>query len=139
MTKNQNSGRASDEALVEAIDRSYRPEPLLPLRRARIRARVRDRVEGREGLREGGRRSGWGIVPAAAALVGVLVAITFLLVSSPMAPRGLDPFAENEIPTSSLLLMDEPLVTGPIGPAGPGPDVLPDDYDAILLLLEERT
>lgn len=133
----QISTRTRDDALLEELREAYRPDELPELRRARIRARVRARVADPSSDRDAAPRSGWGLVPAAAALAGVLAAIFGLSSLSPTRGDGpSDAPNEEDLSAAGLLLGDDLLLAD--GPLGAG-DALPPDYQAIADLLDRRT
>ena len=133
--ENESRERARDDALVEALRDAYRPDELPELRRARIRARVRTRVADPSSRDESARRTGWGLVPAAAALAGVLIAIFGLLTSTRPRPSGDAPTRE-DVSAAALLLGDDLLLADG---AMDDREVLPADYQALAALLERRT
>lgn len=133
----QTSTRTRDDALLEALREAYRPDELPELRRARIRARVRARVADPSSDRDTAPRSGSGLVPAAAALAGVLAAILGLLTLSPTRREGPSDTPTPEDLSAAALLLDDGLLLAD-GPMGAG-DALPPDYQAIAELLERRT
>ena len=123
----QSPDSTADARLVEALREAYAPEDLPPLRRARIRARVRSRVANAEPAAP---RSGWGLVPAAAALAGVLVAVLALVSAQrPSAPSADDALVE------AILLDQDVLLASGLLEQGPQPAPLPADYQAIASLL----
>lgn len=139
MTKskaNESSKQAPDDALVESLREAYRPEPLQPLQRARIRARVRARLGDEAGERALARRSGWGLVPAAAAMAGVMIAMVAVLSSQRPEVTELPPVSTEDLSAAALLLGDDAL--SPEGLVGDGLDAaaaLPPDYQALSALL----
>lgn len=132
--KNEHSAQAPDDALVESLREAYCPEELTPLRRARIRARVRARVADDAGERRNARRSGWGLVPAAAALAGVLIAMAAVLTIPSSAPDR-DPLSGDDVSAASLLLGDDLLLPNDDALDG---SALPPEYEALARLLGER-
>lgn len=132
--KTEQSTQAPDDALVESLREAYRPEELTPLRRARIRARVRARVADDSEERFNARRSGWGLVPAAAALAGVLLAMAAVLTVPSPAP-DLDPLSGDDLSAASLLLGDDLLSSNEDTLDG---SALPPEYQALSQLLGER-
>lgn len=132
--KNEHSAPAPDDVLVESLREAYQPEALTPLRRARIRARVRARAQDDAGERRSARRSGWGLVPAAAALVGVLIAMA-AVVTVPSSPPQHDPLPGDDISAASLLLGDHQLLSSDDALDG---SALPPEYEALSQLLGER-
>ncbi len=133
--KIEQSGQAPDDALVEALREACQPDALPPLQRARIRARVRARVADEHGSRSEAGRAGWGLVPAATALVGVLVAIGVLMSSERPWVADVDPLTNDELSAAALLLGEDTILADT---AGPDEGVLPADYLAISQLLGER-
>lgn len=137
--KNEHSTQAQDDALVESLREAYQPAPLQPMRRARIRARVRARVSDETAERLGARRSGWGLVPAAAALAGVLIVIVGVLSTRRTPSPTLDALTSEEVSAAALLVGDVPLLMGgDFDGNDADTTALPPDYQMLSQLLGER-
>lgn len=134
----ETSKHGPDDALVESLRDAFQPRPLQPLQRARIRARVRARLGNEAAERALARRTGSGLVPAAAALAGFLVALVAVLSSERPTPNeGEGPSTRvDDVGAAALLLGEDLMAPGRlVDDLDDEPTPLPPEYRTLSSLL----